>query len=75
MYITEYLLHTIRTDIFSNIPRILIFSHASERDGQALVKEIARSLQKNGVQMRYVIFCKMEESRGIAYQFIVLTVR
>ena len=51
--------------MFSNTPRILIFSHASERDEQALVKEIAMSLQDNGVQLHHVIFCKMEESKGI----------
>ncbi|KAF4637067.1 hypothetical protein G7Y89_g1008 [Cudoniella acicularis] len=40
-------------------------SHASERDGRDLVKEIARCLQENGVQMQHVIFCAMEESKDL----------
>lgn len=53
--------------------RILIFSHISERDGAALLKGVARALQRGGLQIQHVILSTYEErqdgavSIGIAH--------
>ena len=41
--------------------RILIFSHISERDGAALLKGLAKALQRNGLQIKHVILSTYEE--------------
>lgn len=41
--------------------RILIFSHISERDGAALLKDLAKALQRDGLQIKHVILSTYEE--------------
>ena len=43
--------------------RILIFSHFSERDGTALLRCIAKSLQDSNIQMQHVILSTYDERR------------
>ena len=42
---------------------ILIFSHFSARDGTALLRCIAKSLQDYNIQMQHVIFTSDDENR------------
>jgi folylpolyglutamate synthase len=44
-------------------PRILIFSHQSFRNGPALLKSVAESLEASGIQMEHVIFVPTGEGR------------
>lgn len=66
----------LKAEISSKTPpytRILIFSHISERDGAALLKGVAKALQRGGLQMQHVILSTYEErqdgavSIGIAH--------
>ena len=43
--------------------RILIFSHFSERDGAALLRCIAKSLQDSNLQIQHVILSTYSERR------------
>lgn len=45
------------------MPRVLIFSHFSERDGTALLRCIANSLQDHNIQLQYVILSTYDERR------------
>ena len=45
------------------LTRILIFSHLSERDGVALLKCIAKTLQEGGIQIQHVILSTYEENQ------------
>lgn len=58
-------------NVSSKIPRILIFGHNSRRDLVALVRSIAKPLQDNDMQIQHVIFCKLDQSRGINYYYIM----
>ena len=44
-------------------PRILIFSHISERDGAALLKGVAEALHRGGLQIQHVILSTYEEQQ------------
>lgn len=43
------------------MPRVLIFSHISERDGAAMLRSIAETLQRNNVLIDYLIITTYEE--------------
>ena len=44
--------------------RILIFSHFSDRDGTALLRCIAESLQSSNLDIQYVIISTYDEKRN-----------
>lgn len=51
-------------DVSSTSPpctRVLIFSHISERDGAALLKGVAETLRRGGLQIQHVILSTYEE--------------
>lgn len=43
------------------IPRILIFSHISQRDGAAMLRTIAGTLQEHGVVINHLILSTYQE--------------
>jgi len=50
-------------NLSSTATHVLIFSQFSTRDGTALLRSIAKSLQDNNIQMQYVIFTTYDERR------------
>lgn len=54
----------LEADVSSTSPpctRVLIFSHISERDGAALLKGVAETLHRGGLQIQHVILSTYEE--------------
>lgn len=45
----------------SLIPRVLIFSHISERDGAAILRAIAKTLREHEVSVHHLIISTYEE--------------
>lgn len=45
----------------SLIPRVLIFSHISERDGAAILRAIAKTLSDHKVSIHHLIISTYEE--------------
>ena len=45
-----------------SVPRILIFSHISERDGAALLKLIAQTLKERNVSIQHLILSTYDET-------------
>ncbi len=48
-------------ELMYSIPRVLVFSHISERDGAAFLRTIAKTLQENDVSVDYLIITTYEE--------------
>ena len=52
--------------VFANsamsVPRILIFSHISDRDGAALLKLIAQTLMERDVSIQHLILSTYDET-------------
>ena len=44
-----------------SVPRVLIFSHISERDGAAILQALAKTLRENDVLMDHLIISTYEE--------------
>ena len=45
-----------------SVPRILIFSHISERDGAALLKLIAQTLKERNTSIQHLILSTYDET-------------
>ena len=45
----------------TSVPRILIFSHISDRDGAALLRSIAKTLQERGILIQHLILSTYDE--------------